>query len=172
MLQRCLTSALLILALTCVSVHADAIAIEPYLQVLTNDSIKIIWWTDYSPVENVVHIVSPVHMNVNAVTGIMPGTQYARPGLSQIRCRCSIHISRSYCGTLFNRSQAIGSRWTSTTRPISTILCRGTPVIVLVIPTPNGNAGCRSRMPLLRRSIRFGSTIGIRQIILGRLGAV
>jgi len=66
------------LALVCLPVHAANIAIEPYLQVLTNDSIKVVWWTDGSTEGNVVHIVSPVRMTVNATTGKMPGVQFIR----------------------------------------------------------------------------------------------
>ena len=69
---------LLILAIGGAHVYAANIAIEPYLQVLTNDSIKVVWWTDSQTSRNVVHIVNPVHTTVSATSRQIHAVTFVR----------------------------------------------------------------------------------------------
>ena len=69
---------LFILVLIGSPVSAAEIAIEPYLQDLTSDSIRIVWWTDVQTELNEVHVVKPVHSTVSAVSEQMNDVPFVR----------------------------------------------------------------------------------------------
>lgn len=73
-----LKSVLFMLGLVCLPVGGANIAIEPYLQVLTEDSVQVVWWTDSPSEKNVVHIDTPKRMTANAVTDNPSGVQFVR----------------------------------------------------------------------------------------------
>ncbi len=70
--------ALFILIIAGTQAYAANIAIEPYLQDFTNDSIKIVWWTDTQTERNVVHIVKPVLSTTSATSRQMRGVTFVR----------------------------------------------------------------------------------------------
>jgi hypothetical protein len=69
---------LLIVVIGGTHMHAANIAIEPYLQDMTGDSVRIVWWTDVQTTQNVVHIVDPVRTTSDATTRQINGTTFVR----------------------------------------------------------------------------------------------
>ncbi len=68
----------LVMALAGGYVYAGDLAIEPYLQDLTSDSIKVVWWTELKGERNEVHVVNPVQMAVIATSGQVQGVTLVR----------------------------------------------------------------------------------------------
>lgn len=73
-----MTRVLLILAIGGTHIYAANIAIEPYLQDMTGDSVKIVWWTDTRTSRNVVHIVNPVRTTASATSRQIDGVTFVR----------------------------------------------------------------------------------------------
>jgi hypothetical protein len=57
---------------------AAHITIEPYLQDLTDDNVKIVWWTDTQTVQNVAYIVKPIKITVSATSERLKGVPFVR----------------------------------------------------------------------------------------------
>ena len=73
-----MTKILLILVIGTSHVYAANIAIEPYLQDMTPDSIKIVWWTDDQTSRNFAHIVNPVGTEASAASRRISGVMFVR----------------------------------------------------------------------------------------------
>lgn len=69
---------LLVLAISGTHIYAANIAIEPYLQDMTSDSVKIVWWSDTQTARNVIHIVNPVRTTANATSHQIDGVTFIR----------------------------------------------------------------------------------------------
>ncbi|MFC1793562.1 purple acid phosphatase family protein [Planctomycetota bacterium] len=67
-----------ILAIAGTHAHAANLAIEPYLQVLTENSITIVWWTEIPTRQNFVHVVRPMRTTVSATSEKMLGVTLVR----------------------------------------------------------------------------------------------
>ncbi|MEA3224539.1 MAG: metallophosphoesterase family protein [Planctomycetota bacterium] len=76
--RRNMAKVLLMLAIGGTHIHAANIAIEPYLQDMTGDSVKIVWWTNTQTTQNVVHIVNPVRTTASATSRQIDGVIFVR----------------------------------------------------------------------------------------------
>lgn len=70
--------AFLLLFITGTPAWTANITIEPYLQDLTEESIKIVWWTDTQTIQNVAHIVKPIKSTVSATSERLKGVPFIR----------------------------------------------------------------------------------------------
>jgi hypothetical protein len=73
-----MTRILLILLIGSAHTYAANIAIEPYLQDMTGDSVKMVWWTDAQTSRNVAHIVNPVRTTSSATSRQTDGVTFVR----------------------------------------------------------------------------------------------
>jgi len=73
-----MTRILLVLLIGATHVYAANIVIEPYLQDMAGDSIKIVWWTDTQTSRNVAHIVNPVSTETSATSRQINGVMFVR----------------------------------------------------------------------------------------------
>jgi hypothetical protein len=71
-------TAFLILFTTGTCAWTANITIKPYLQDLTDSSIKIVWWTDTQTGQNIAHIVKPIKIKTSATSGQPNGVPFVR----------------------------------------------------------------------------------------------
>ena len=71
-------AAILLLFMAATHAWTANITIEPYLQDLSNDSIKIVWWTDTQAEQNRAHIIKPIKMTTNATSTQHEGVTFVR----------------------------------------------------------------------------------------------
>lgn len=68
----------LIFMLIATNGYPAEMAIEPYLQDFTKDSIKIVWWSDNKTEHNTVHIVNPTNITTSAISTQPEGVTFIR----------------------------------------------------------------------------------------------